>query len=92
MRPAAPPSTAAGAPPRLTLVIRAECELCEQLLIDLTALRERYPLPAVELLDVDGDPALQHRWGLKVPVLLLDGSPVCAQQLDVAELLRVLRL
>jgi thioredoxin reductase (NADPH) len=92
MPPDEPPLTASGAPPRLTLITRAECELCEQLLIDLTALRERYPVPAVELLDVDADAALQRRWGLKVPVLLLDGSPVCAQRLDVAELLRVLRL
>ena len=37
------------------------------------------------------DPQLQRRWGLKIPVLLLDQVPVCSVRLDQAELLRVLR-
>ena len=78
--------------PRLTLLTRAECELCERLLAELTALRARFPLPAVELVDVDADPLLQRRWGLKVPVLLLDGALVCTPRLDTPELLRLLRL
>lgn len=77
---------------RLTLVTRAACELCDQLLADLTALRARVSLPALDLLDVDADPVLQRRWGLKVPVLLLNGALVCAGRLDVAELQRLLRL
>ena len=84
--------TAASAATRLVLVTRAECELCEQLLLELTALRERVPVPAVSLVDVDADPLLQRRWSLRVPVLLLDGERVCEQRLDVPELLRLLRL
>jgi len=79
-------------PPRLTLVTRAECGLCEELLLELQALRARYPLPELELADVDADPGLLRRWGLKVPVLLLDGTLVCQQRLDTPELLRLLRL
>ena len=78
--------------PRLTLLARAECELCERLLAELTALRAHYPIPAVDLVDVDADPLLLRRWGLKVPVLLLDGALVCGPRLDAPELLRVLRL
>lgn len=77
---------------RLTLVTRAECELCERLLLDLQTLQTRYPLPPIELVDVDADPLLQRRWGLKVPVLLFDGTLVCQQRLDTPELLRLLRL
>jgi hypothetical protein len=76
----------------LVLLTRAECGLCERLLLELDALREREPIPAVTLVDVDADSSLQQRWGLKVPVLLLDGERVCEQRLDVPELLRLLRL
>jgi len=79
-------------PPQLTLLARAECELCERLLAELTALRARVALPPVEVIDVDSDPALARRWGLKVPVLLLDGALVCGPRLDAPELLRLLRL
>ena len=82
----------APAEARLALLTRADCGLCEQLLLELTALRERRPIPAVTLVDVDADPVLQRRWGLKIPVLLLDGERVCETRLDVPELLRLLRL
>jgi hypothetical protein len=77
---------------RLTLLTRAECELCEHLLAELTALRARVPIPPVEIVDVDSDPLLARRWGLKVPVLLCDGALVCGPRLDAPELLRLLRL
>jgi Glutaredoxin-like domain (DUF836) len=75
----------------LTLLTRAECGLCEDMLRELEALRARHALPPLTLLDVDSDPQLQRRWGLKIPVLLLDQVPVCSVRLDQAELLRVLR-
>ncbi|HEX9473778.1 MAG TPA: glutaredoxin family protein [Steroidobacteraceae bacterium] len=84
--------TAAPAAGRLELLSRAECELCERLLLELDGLRARLPIPAVTVVDVDADPLLQRRWGLQVPVLLLDGERVCGQRLDVPELLRLLRL
>ena len=78
---------------RLTLLTRRDCGLCEELLLELTSLRSRLPaLPAVRLIDVDADAALQRRWGLKLPVLLLDGALVCLGRLDTPELLRLLRL
>jgi hypothetical protein len=79
------------AAPRLTLVQRHDCELCEQMLRELTALGRSIPLPPVELLDVDADRDLQRRHGLNVPVLLLDGSVVCRHRLDRHELTRLLR-
>ena len=76
----------------LTLVSRTDCELCDRFLEELEALRARAPIPPVEVVDVDSDALLQRRWGLKVPVLLLDGALVCGPRLDVPELLRLLRL
>jgi predicted thioredoxin/glutaredoxin len=90
-RPAAELRPAAEA--RLALLTRRDCGLCEELLLELTALRSRVPaLPEVQLVDVDADAALQQRWGLKLPVLLLDGALVCGGRLDTPELLRLLRL
>ena len=76
----------------LTLVSRTDCELCDRFLEELEALRARAPIPPVEVVDVDADALLQRRWGLKVPVLLLDGALVCGPRLDAPELLRLLRL
>ena len=75
----------------LTIVHREDCELCEQMIAQLAALGRREVLPPIEVVDVDGDPDLQRRHGLNVPVLLLDGAVVCRQRLDSAELLRILR-
>jgi hypothetical protein len=77
---------------RLTVVTRADCDLCEEMIHALDALRAERALPGMVLADVDADPELQRRWGLKVPVLLLDGAKVCEYRLDRAELLRLLRL
>jgi predicted thioredoxin/glutaredoxin len=71
---------------------RRECELCEHMLADLAALRASMTLPAIDVIDVDTDPDLARRYGLNVPVLLLDGVVVCRHRLDVPELTRLLRL
>ena len=79
--------------PRAELVVisRQDCELCEQMLVELEQLRRQMPLPPLRITDVDSDPQLQRRHGLHVPVLLLDGSVICRHRLDAAELRRLLR-
>lgn len=76
---------------RLTLVHRQDCELCDQMAAELSALGRRAALPPLDIVDVDADADLQRRHGLEVPVLLLDGTVVCRQRLDAPELLRILR-
>jgi predicted thioredoxin/glutaredoxin len=58
---------------------------------ELEALGSRMPLPPVSIVDVDADPELTRRYGLNVPVLLLDGTVVCRHRLDADELQRLLR-
>ncbi|HEX7416947.1 MAG TPA: glutaredoxin family protein [Steroidobacteraceae bacterium] len=77
--------------PRLTLLGRSNCGLCEEMFEQLRVLRTRRELPPLDLVDVDSDADLGRRFGLKIPVLLLDGVPVCEGRLDVEELERVLR-
>jgi predicted thioredoxin/glutaredoxin len=76
---------------RLALLQRPGCELCEQMHAALERLGRARPLPPLELVDVDSDPQLRRRYGLDVPVLLLDGTVVCRHRLDAAELERLLR-
>jgi hypothetical protein len=85
---AAPPS---GAGSLLTLLTRDGCELCEELLQDLARLGTTLELPPLQVRDVDADRLLSRRYGLDVPVLLLDGVKVCQHQLDAPELVRLLR-
>jgi len=74
----------------LVLLTRAGCGLCEEMHAALLALSARTPLPLVTLVDIDTDSRLQRRWGLKIPVLLLDGTPVCHARLDSQALIRAL--
>jgi hypothetical protein len=60
---------------KLMLLSRQGCCLCEGLAERLTGLE---PAPQVQLVDVDADPALQSRYGLEVPVLMVptpNGQP-----------------
>lgn len=61
------------------------------MLEQLRALGRAMPLPPIDVVDVDADPVLQRRYGLEVPVLLLDGTVVCRHRLDADELKRLLR-
>jgi hypothetical protein len=77
--------------PRLTLVHRHDCALCDEMLAQLETLGGTLALPPLDVVDVDSDPLLRRRHGLDVPVLLLDGAVVCRHRLDRRELVRMLR-
>jgi hypothetical protein len=74
MAPTPDPLPAAG--PRLVLFTRRGCCLCEGLEERLRALAllPGVTLPALDPVDVDGEPRLQARYGLEVPVLALRDS------------------
>jgi hypothetical protein len=61
------------------------------MLAELQTLGRTVALPPIDVVDVDSDPELTRRYGLNVPVLLLDGTVVCRHRLDSAELRRLLR-
>lgn len=76
-------------PPGLVVLSRADCHLCEEMLTELAALERDGRIPIVAVVDVDSDADLVRRYGLKVPVLLLDGSAICHYTLNSQELLRL---
>ncbi|CUI08538.1 glutaredoxin family protein [Massilia antarctica] len=71
---------------RFTLYSRSYCHLCDDLLDALHALQTDTVRFAVEVIDVDADPALVERFDELVPVLFGDpaGPELCHYFLDEA--------
>ena len=76
-------------PAGLVVLSREGCHLCEQMIGELAELERDGRIPPVAIVDVDSDPAWTRQFGLKVPVLLLDGSVICHYTLNSQELLRL---
>jgi hypothetical protein len=77
-------------PGGLVVLSREGCGLCDEMLHALADLERSQSLPTVTVIDVDSDADLVRRFGLKVPVLLLDGSVICHYTLNSHELLRLI--
>ncbi|HET9472269.1 MAG TPA: glutaredoxin family protein [Steroidobacteraceae bacterium] len=77
-------------PAGLVVLSREGCGLCQDMLHALAELERSRAIPPVTVVDVDSDAELARRFGLKVPVLLLDGTTICHYTLNSKELLRLL--
>ena len=77
-------------PAGLVVLSREGCGLCQDMLHALAELERSQAIPTVSVVDVDSDAELARRFGLKVPVLLLDGTAICHYTLNSKELLRLL--
>ena len=71
---------------QLTLYSRSHCTLCAAMLSELLTLESRYTF-ALERIDIDEDPSLVARFNAKVPVLAVDGEPLCCHFLDTSALI-----
>jgi hypothetical protein len=70
--------------PQWTVYSRADCSLCERMLDELAELLGPQAATAVQVVDIDGQPELEGRYGARIPVLTADGEFVCAHRLDAA--------
>jgi hypothetical protein len=61
----------------LTLYLKPECHLCEEVLTDLGRLGRRYP-HQLRTVDITTDPELMARYGERIPVLVVDGREYAA--------------
>lgn len=68
---------------------RDHCPLCDEFVSELARLLAP-TAERMEVRDVDADPLTERRFGLKIPVLTVDGSPVCHGRLDAAAVARLL--
>ncbi len=81
----------ADPPPRLQLLTRQGCHLCDVAAETLARIAGEAGLAPVSV-DVDADPALQAEYGDRVPVVLLDGREHSYFTVDVPRLRRDLEL
>ena len=72
-------------PPRLTLLSRAYCHLCDDMLAALQKRRGEHAFD-VDLVDIDADPGLAQKYNELVPVLLGGEAEICHYFLDEPKL------
>lgn len=68
---------------------RPGCHLCDEMKAVVDRVGESVALEVAEI-DVSGDPALEERYGLEIPVLLVDGRKVAKYRITASELRRIL--
>jgi hypothetical protein len=74
--------------PRVVVHTRAGCGLCRQ--AEVLVAREARRAD-VEIVDVDTDPTLEARYGVRVPVVTVDGSEIAAFEIAPGVVRRALR-
>ena len=77
--------------PRLTLITRTDCHLCDVAKEAIARVAEAAGEPGWRELDVDSDADLQAEYGERVPVILLDGREHGYWRVEEQRLLRDLR-
>ena len=75
---------------RVVLYSRAGCHLCDVARDVLIAERSRTPFDLLEV-DVAGDDDLELEYGIRIPVVEIDGRERFEYQVDPAELLAIVR-
>ena len=75
----------------LTLYSKPGCHLCDEMkaIVDNTV-RISPVSVSIEQIDISGDPDLEARYGLEIPVLLIDGRKVAKYRLTERQLRRLL--
>ena len=76
----------------LTLYSRPGCHLCDEMkAVIQQASGTVDPSITVEEIDISTDPELEARYGLEIPVLLVDGKKAAKYRVTEGELTRMLR-
>jgi thioredoxin-related protein len=74
----------------LTIYSRPGCHLCEEMKAVVARVARAMTLTLQEI-DISTDPALEARYGLEIPVLLVEGKKVAKYRVTEEELVRMLR-
>jgi glutaredoxin len=73
----------------LTIYSRPGCHLCEEMKAVVDTVARSIPL-SLEEVDISTDPALEARYGLEIPVLLVDGRKAAKYRIAEGELRKLL--
>lgn len=75
----------------LTLYSRRGCHLCDDMKAVITRVSRDLALPiSLEEIDISTDADLELRYGVEIPVLLMNGKKVAKYRLTETELARML--
>ncbi|HZD16920.1 MAG TPA: glutaredoxin family protein [Actinomycetota bacterium] len=76
--------------PIVRMYSRPGCGLCDEARVVILAERERFPF-AYEEIDISADDALEREYGIRIPVVLVDGQELFEITVDPGELREALR-
>jgi glutaredoxin len=77
----------------LTIYSKPGCHLCDEMkstIRRVLSTRTADPTISVEEIDISVDPALIERYGLEIPVLLIDGKKAAKYRVSEQELTQML--
>jgi glutaredoxin len=76
----------------LTIYSKPGCHLCDDMkaIVERVVQRSAQPI-AVEEIDISRDVSLEERYGLEIPVLMLDGRKIAKYRVTEIELARALQ-
>jgi glutaredoxin len=66
---------------KVTLYTRVNCHLCHDVEAVLERVRAEHPFE-LEIVDIDGDPALRQQYDWEVPVVVVDGRKFAKYRVD----------
>jgi hypothetical protein len=75
--------------PALTLYSRPGCHLCDDMKAVVERVAQSVPL-TIEVVDITTDPVLEARYGLEIPVLLIEGKRAAKYRVSEDELTKIL--
>ena len=74
---------------RLIIYSKPGCHLCDEMKATVARAGRSMPL-SLEDIDISADPALEARYGLEIPVLMIEGKKVAKFRIGEQQLLRLL--
>jgi hypothetical protein len=74
----------------VTIYSRPGCHLCDEMKAVVRRVAATTPL-ILEEVDITGDPMLEARYGLEIPVLVVDGRKAAKYRVGEEELRRLIR-
>jgi hypothetical protein len=76
----------------LTIYTRPGCHLCQDMRVIVErVVRDTHATARLEEIDIANDPDLEARYGLEIPVLLVNGRKAAKYRISEKELTRLLR-
>ncbi|MCM3879574.1 MAG: glutaredoxin family protein [Vicinamibacterales bacterium] len=76
---------------RFVIYSKPGCHLCDEMKAVVRRVLGTGVDNSLEEADISNDPALLERYGLEIPVLMLDGAKVAKYRVTEAEVRRMLR-